>query len=107
MKFNIIKDFIFKIPHYLNIALKLHSNTPNKEIKKIWEIIAISGFPVVLLTLFSGEKILWVIPTLKIDLINVYGAWIFLVFVLVFSIICFDNKRAKEITLEYKNNNKS
>jgi hypothetical protein len=98
MIINVIKNFILKIPHYLNIALHLHSKAPNNEIKKIWEILAVGGLPFTLLTLFSGVKILWFIPVLKIDFINDNGVWIFFIFIIVYCVVFFDYKKCKDIT---------
>jgi putative copper export protein len=97
MKIKIIKNFILRIPYYLSIILQLHSKSPNKEIKRNWEIFALSGLVVVFLTVFSGAKI-WFIPTLKIDLINNYGVFIFFIYTIIFCIVFFDNKKCKEIT---------
>ena len=69
----------------------------NKEIKKLWEIFGIGGLIVVLLTLFSGVKILF-FPTIKINFINDYGGFIFFIFILIFTVLFFDNKKSKEIT---------
>lgn len=93
-----LMNFILKIPHYLGIALRLHSESPNNEIKKNWEIFVLGGLSVVLLTVFSGVTIFNFIPTLKIDYINDYGGFIFFIFVVLFSIIFFDSKRCMEIT---------
>ena len=93
-----IRNFILKIPHYIGIALKLHSKSPTKEIKKLWKIIAISGLFVVFLTLFSGVKIFGFIPSLKIDFINNNGGFIFFIFIVVFVIVFFDYEECKNIT---------
>lgn len=95
---SIVKNFIYKIPHYINIALHMHSLAPTYEIKRIWEIIVIGGLPYTLITLFSGVKILWFIPPLKIDFINDYGVWIFFSIIIIFCIVFFDNKKCKEIS---------
>ena len=92
-----IKYYILKIPHYVSIALQLHSKAPTKEIKNIWKILVFGGFPVVILTLFSGIKI-WFIPTLKIDVINDNGSFIFFGFIVLYCIVFFDYKKCKEIT---------
>jgi hypothetical protein len=93
-----IKKFILNIPYYLFVALQLHSKAPNREIKKIWEIFMLGGLPVVLLTLFCGEKIFIFFSLPKIDYINNYGSWIFWVFVVVFCAVFFNYEKSNEIS---------
>jgi hypothetical protein len=93
-----IKKYLFLIPHYISIMLQLHSNSPNEEIKNNWKILAIGGIPVVFLTLFLGEKIFGIFQLPEIEFINIYGGWIFLSFLIVYSIIFFDYKKCLEIT---------
>lgn len=103
MKIKIVKNFILKIPYYLSIILQLHSKSPTKEIKRNWEIFALSGLVTVLLTVFSGAKILF-IPSLKIDFINNNGVWIFFIFTLIFCMVFFDMKKCNEISKKERHN---
>jgi hypothetical protein len=97
--YNKIKYHFLKIPHYIFIALQLHSKSPNKEIKKIWEIFVYGGVPVVLLTLFSGEKIFIFGSLPKIEYINNYGSWVFFIFVIIYCVVFFNYDKCKEITI--------
>jgi amino acid transporter len=99
-----IKYYILRVPHFIAIALMLHSKAPNKEIKKLWEVMVIGGLPVTFLTLFCGEKILWFLRLPKIDFINNNGGFIFFIFVIVYIIVFFDYKKCGEITTKEQQN---
>ena len=89
---------LHKLKKYLLIMLQLHSKAPTKEIKRNWLIFAIGGVPVVLLTLFCGEKIFFFFSLPKIYYINNYGSWIFFIFIIIYIFIFFDYKKCSEIT---------
>jgi hypothetical protein len=97
---------ILRFFYYINIALHLHSKAPTEEIKRIWEIIGLGGTPILILTIFSGVKIIWFIPSFKIDFINDYGGFIFFTYVIILMVIFFDNKKCKEITKEQSKHGK-
>ena len=87
-----------KIKEYILIMVQLHSKAPTEEIKKNWRIFALGGLPVVLLTLFCGEKIFIYFQLPKIDFLNNYGGFIFFGFVVVYVIVFFNYKKCREIT---------
>lgn len=92
-----------RLIRYIYLATHLHSSAPTKEIKRLWEIVALCLLPVTILELFSGDKILGFIQTPKVQFVQDYGAFIFFIFVIVFIIVFFDIKKCKEITLKIKN----
>jgi hypothetical protein len=92
-----IKILIKKLIKYLGIATQLHSKAPNKEIKRIWEIIAFGVMFILLMNIICGIPI---IPFLNFtfkfpfsQMINYYGGLIFFFFVILFIIFSLDLKK--------------
>jgi hypothetical protein len=96
-----------RIIRYLFIAVQLHSLAPNKEIKKLIEILTLCMLPITVLELMSGDKILGFIPTLKVQFIQDNGVFLLFGFIIIFCIIFFDVKKLKEITLKIQKQEKT
>lgn len=96
-----MNETLIKIKRLILIAFQLHSKAPTKEIKRLWEIVAICLTPITLLELFSGDKIFFgLIPTIKSEFVYWNGGFLFCIFVTFFIIVFFDIKKCKEITIK-------
>jgi hypothetical protein len=106
MKFEEIFD---KIKWVISTSLQLHSKSPNEEIKRVWEIVAIGTGFIFFMNLLSGMPI---ILNFNIDfpfseVLNNYGGFIFWLFTILFIIVFLkisNNKDKKMPNLKYYNN---
>ena len=75
--------------------LQLHSKAPTKEIKRFWEIFALTGIFTIILNLVSGVPFIFgiKIPFPNSEILNYYGSFIFIVFIIVFCIMFMNTKK--------------
>lgn len=97
--FGTLKKYLKQTQKYLLIMIQLHSKSPTKEIKQIWEIFALGGTVILLLTFLSGTPFIFGI-SFKFPfsiLIDNYGGFIFFAFIIIFCILFIDTKKLKSL----------
>ena len=87
------------IIRYIDIMLHLHSKSPTKEIKRFWKIFAFSGTFIIILNLVSGVPFVFdiKIPFPNSEILNYYGSFIFVVFIIIFCVIFMNTKKLLKI----------
>jgi hypothetical protein len=93
MEYN-TKKLIKKMLYLISLILQLHSKAPTTEIKKNWEIFALGVTFILFMNFFSGAGILGIQIIFPFsEIINYYGGFIFIMFIIVFGILFIDLKK--------------